>query len=186
MTYAIAQGVQVSLDGTTWYSLTDHNRQPIDITYTLIEQTDRMANGTLRKYIIARKFVHKIEWKDLPSVDSYLVDYKNPIPTSSPYGPFGAAWIKAFYEGNYNSPIYVKFIFAQTKPIQNDVPSSSNYTDATQAPVGTNPITGNSYNIYQAFMTTFTYNIQKRSLGNKITNGTGYDLINLTIEFTEI
>ena len=35
MTYAIAQGIEVSLDGNTWYSLTDHNRQPIDITYTV-------------------------------------------------------------------------------------------------------------------------------------------------------
>jgi hypothetical protein len=186
MTYAIAQGVQVSLDNTNWYTLTDHNRQPISINYTLVEQADRMANGTMRKYVIARKFVHKIEWKNVPSIDSYLVDYVNPVPNSSPYGPFGAAWIKAFYEGNYQNPVYVRFIFSQTEPSQNNVPTSSNYTSAMNQPLGTNPVTGNPYNVYQAFMTTFTYDIQKRSQGNFITGGVGYDLVDLTIEFTEV
>ena len=60
MAYQIAQGVQVSIDGSNWYALTDHNRQPISITYNLVEQADRMADGTMRKYVIARKFVTKI------------------------------------------------------------------------------------------------------------------------------
>ena len=82
MKYQIAQGIQVSLDNTTWYKLTDHNRQPIAITYNLIEATDRMANGTLRKYVVAKKFVIGADWKDLPTLDSNLVDYVTPSTTT--------------------------------------------------------------------------------------------------------
>jgi hypothetical protein len=163
MTYQIAQGVQVSIDNNNWYALTDHNRQPINITYNLIEQADRMANGTMRKYVIARKFVHKIEWKDVPTYDPYLVDY----PTNGP------AWIKAFYEGNYVNPV-------------SNYPAAGTYTSSLQQPIGTNPTTGNPWNVYQAFMTTFTYDVTKRMKGNAMTGGVGYDHVDVTIEFTEV
>ena len=181
MTYQIAQGVDISLDGTTWYPLTDHNRQPISIAYTLVEQSDRMANGTMRKYVIARKFTHKIQWKDVPTYDPYLVDYLGAGGQS--YGP---AWIKAFYEGNYNNPVYVRFIFAQQEPTVNGIPVPNTYTSSLQNPIGTNPTTGNSYNVYQAFMTSFTYDVVKRMKGNSMTAGVGYDHVDITIEFTEV
>lgn len=383
MTYQIAQGVQVSIDGSNWYALTDHNRQPISITYNLVEQADRMADGTMRKYVIARKFVHKIQWKDVPTLDSYLVDYvsnvsnsssttttnisipssqivsgtfiaynglgsggvqipvlnQSSLPqigaqvtisglsnaagtlqngvyrvtqsgsgmitinsynvsginngvsgqiswvngigvttfmpgtqfpggnssqtwvatatntlsgvitvgdtvsifgstnnnyngtftvqaivgntflisgvstasiislsqnaylvkgtvtsngttttttTSSFQGPYGPAWVKAFYEGNYSNPVYVRFIFAQQEPMANNVPVSGTYTSSLQLSVGTNPSTGNPWNVYQAFMTTFTYDITKRMKGNAMTGGVGYDHVDVTIEFTEV
>lgn len=166
MTYQIAQGVQVSLDynptaGTgTWYKLSDHNRQPLDITYSLIESTDRMANGTLRKYIVAKKFIISADWKDLPTIDSNVVDYSSDA--------HGAAWIKAFYEGNSFNPIYVKLMFALETPVQNGVPLSSTYLDSKST-------TGQ---IYNAYMTTFTYNVKKRRQG--------FDYVDLKIEFTEI
>jgi len=159
MTYSIPQGVQVSLDGTTWYKLSDHNRQPLGLTYTLIEQTDRMANGTLRKYIVAKKFVIKIEWKDFPTLDSNVVDYNT--------GGQGAAWMKAFYEGNSFNPIYVKLMYALEGSTQNGLPTGS-YLDSANT-------TGD---IKSAYMTTFTYDVTKRRAG--------YDYVNLTIEFTEI
>jgi len=180
MTYSIAQGVQVSLDNSTWYPLTDHNRQPIDITYTLVEQADRMANGTMRKYVIARKFVHKITWKDVPTYDPYLVDYNGAGGTSC-----GPAWIKAFYEGNYNAPVFVKFQFAQDTPVINGIPNASTYTSSRQNPTGTNP-EGLPWNVYEAFMTTFDYHITKRTVGNNSTRGIGYDQVDLTLEFTEV
>lgn len=405
MNYQIAQGVQVSIDNNNWYALTDHNRQPINITYNLIEQSDRMANGTMRKYVIARKFVHKIEWKDVPTLDSYLVDYNGgastvtttnnattqtntqantnsiyvpsvanihasftaylgdggshtviplvsevtPLPrigelvtisgltgssggylqnaqyfvtsvadaqitistpnvpfgpvepvsgtiswiagipvavalpgthfpeqsagtdsqtwfgtgltgdqlaavlnvgdtitifgssngsfdgvftvraiytncflvdlvtpsivgmsynthyiqgsypnnvatpvtviapvTTSFQGPYGPAWLKAFYEGNYSNPVYVRFIFAQQEPSVNNLPIQNTYTSSLQNSLGTNPATGNPWNVYQAFMTTFTYDVTKRMKGNAWTGGVGYDHVDVTIEFTEV
>ena len=383
MAYQIAQGVQVSIDGSNWYALTDHNRQPISITYNLVEQADRMADGTMRKYVIARKFVHKIQWKDVPTLDSYLVDYVSNVSNSSSttttnisipssqivsgtfiaydgigsggvqipvlnqsslpqigeqvtisglsntagtlqngvyrvtqsgsgfitinaynvsginnnapgniswvngisittfmpgtqfpggnssqtwvataestlvgiiavgdtisifgstsnayngtftvqaivgntflisgistasiislspnaylvkgtvvsggttttttassfQGPYGPAWVKAFYEGNYSNRVYVRFIFAQQEPMLNNVPVSGTYTSSLQSSIGTNPSTGNPWNVYQAFMTTFTYDITRRMKGNAMTGGVGYDHVDITIEFTEV
>ncbi len=189
MKYKIAQGIQVSLDYNpsnqtgTWYKLSDHNRQPIGITYNLIESTDRMANGTLRKYIVARKFVITADWNDFPTIDSNLVDYENPVPSSSPYGPFAAAWIKAFYEGNYGNPIYVKLVFAKETSVLNSVPSSSTYTDSKNTPLAPEQA------IYNAYMTTFTYDITKRRSSASLpqtTSNHGYDYVNMKIEFTEI
>jgi len=162
MTNRIPQGIQVSTDGVTWYKLSDHNRQPIGITYTLIESTDRMANGTLRKYIVARKFVITADWKDFPSLDSQVVDYS----TSGK----GAAWIKAFYEGNYANPVYVKMIYAQESVVQNDVPDklTSTYKDSRNT----------DGQILLGYMSTFTYNVSKRR--------SGYDYVDLKIEFTEV
>jgi hypothetical protein len=171
MTYQIPQGVQVSLDynpsdgSGTWYKLSDHNRQPIGITYNLIEATDRMANGTLRKYIVARKFVITANWKDLPSLDSNVVDYTS--------GAKGAAWIKAFYEGNAFQPVYVKLVFAQEGVVKNSLPDG-NYVDSKNS----------AGQIYNAYMTTFTYDVTKRM--RPTYPNQGYDYVDLKIEFTEI
>jgi hypothetical protein len=184
MTYAIAQAIQVSLgkdvNGTVttnqadwvWYKLSDHNRQPLDITYNLIESTDRMANGTLRKFIVARKFVIAADWKDFPTLDSNLVDYSSTLG-DVPANAKAGAWIKAFYEGNAFNPIYVKLIFAKETPVLNSVPSASTYKDSQHT----------DGQIYSAFMTTFTYNVTKRRVGP---DGHGYDYVDLKIEFTEI
>jgi len=172
MTYSIPQGVQISLgfdsngvattipENMVWYKLSDHNRQPINVTYTLVESTDRMANGTLRKFIVARKFVIKIEWKDFPTQDSNLVDYSS--------GSYGAAWLKAFYEGNSFNPIYVKLMYALDTPQTNSIPLANSYVDSK----------GTTGQVYNAFMTTFTYDVTKRR--------SGFDYVNLTAEFTEI
>jgi hypothetical protein len=172
MTYSIPQGIQVSLDGSNWYKLSDHNRQPIGITYTLIEQTDRMANGTLRKYVVARKFVITANWKDFPTLDSNVVDYS---PTDPKIGKAGA-WIKAFYEGNYGNPVYVRLIMATEGSTQDGLPTGT-YTDAQNAESVSQP--------YVAFMTTFTYDVTKRRKATGPLNP-GYDYVDLKIEFTEI
>jgi hypothetical protein len=177
MTYAIPQGIQVSLTGQdgSWYKLTDHNRQPISISYTLIESTDRMANGTLRKFVVARKFVISANWRDLPTLDSNLVDYN----TKDGDHAHGGAWIKAFYEGNYGNPVYVKLVFAHEGAVADGLPNGI-YTDSQHSSSGTNQV-------YEAFMSTFTYDVTKRRIG-PIVNGvqTGYDYVDIKIEFTEI
>ena len=174
MTYQIPQGIQVSLTGQegSWYKLSDHNRQPIGITYTLIEQTDRMANGTLRKYVVARKFVITANWKDFPTLDSNVVDYS---PTNPKIGKAGS-WIKAFYEGNYGNPVYVRLIMATEGSTQDGLPTGT-YTDAQNAESVSQP--------YLAFMTTFTYDVTKRRKATGLLDP-GYDYVDLKIEFTEI
>lgn len=47
--------------------LSDHNRQPIDISNERIEQRQRMANGTMRSFFIADKTRISTSWNMLPS-----------------------------------------------------------------------------------------------------------------------
>lgn len=168
MAYRIAQGVQVSLDGSTWYKLTDHNRDPIKISYEIIESAQRMANGTMRKYVIAKKIKIATDWKDIPSLDSNVVDYGTNV--------VGAAWIKAFYEGNIFVPVQVKLIYAAETPAStpNSIQSNSTYVDSATS-------TGVVYNCY---ITNFTYDIKKRMIASN--SQLGYDYLDASIEFTEI
>lgn len=169
MNLSTANGVQLSLDNSTWYNLTDHNRDPIQINYELIESTARMANGTLRKYVVAKKFKITASWKSIPTVDSELVD--------SGKSSKGPAWIKAFYEGNAFAPVYIRLIYAKEKnAVLGSIP---NGTHTTSYNVGVSPTdTNNPAHVEQAFMTSFNYEIIKRM--------PRYDYVNMSIEFTEI
>lgn len=66
--------------------VTDHNRQPLAIDVERIEKKQRMANGTLRKYIVADKRSFSTSWSMLPKLTSQTVD-----------GLWGADDIESFY-----------------------------------------------------------------------------------------
>jgi len=168
MAYRIAQGIQVSIDGgTNWYKLSDHNRQPIDMSYEIIEKSDRMANGSMRKYVVAKKLKITTSWDNLPSLNAHLVDNN----TSGK----GAAWMKAFYEANVFNPVLVKVIFSEeTTPSNHSIPVDSTYVDAFR----------NSGNSKSFFITGFSYDIQKRMMSS--TYSSGIDYVNVKIDFTEI
>ena len=68
--------------------LSEHNRQPVSISTNRIEKTQRMSNGTLRKFFISDKKSINVSWNILPSFSSFTLD-----------GGYGAMDIKAFYEG---------------------------------------------------------------------------------------
>ena len=68
--------------------LSEHNRQPVSISTTRIEQSKRMSNGTFRKFFIADKEAISVSWNMLPSFPTFTVD-----------GGYGAVDLKAFYEG---------------------------------------------------------------------------------------
>lgn len=68
MAYKLNAGIEVSINGTTWYKLTDHNRQEITITPTLIEKEQRMANGTLRKFVVSKKDTISTSWDFIPTL----------------------------------------------------------------------------------------------------------------------
>ena len=158
-------GVQISLDGINYYKLTDHNRQPIGISYDIIENSTRVANGRMRKYVISKKLKVSTEWKDLPTLDANVVDYTS--------GGHGGAWIKSIYDGNAFNPIYVKLIYATETEVINSFPTGA-YTDSFTT----------SGQVFRAFITSFTYDILKRRIGSS--SNTGYDYVNAKIEFTEI
>jgi hypothetical protein len=68
-------------------ALSEHNRAPISISTNRIEQTNRMSNGSLRKYFVADKLNISVSWSQLPSRASATVDTK-----------YGALDIKDFYD----------------------------------------------------------------------------------------
>jgi len=69
--------------------LSEHNRQPVSLNPERIEKTQRMANGSLRKFFIADKMNMQLSWTMLPSYSSQTVDLG-----------YGAIDLKSFYEGS--------------------------------------------------------------------------------------
>lgn len=73
----------------TFRRVTEHNRGPLTLDINRIEQSTRMANGTLRKYFIADKLNISVSWDMLPSFRNETVD-----------GGWAAEDIKNFYESS--------------------------------------------------------------------------------------
>jgi hypothetical protein len=168
MPYALQSGLQVSINGTTWYKLTDHNRSEIEITPTLIEKEARTANGTLRKFVVAKKDVISVGWNFLPSKPASTGNVSNDTKFSIVDSNYAGSWMQSFYNANVGIPIYLKIISAKhTDPATGAAPSDATYVSSS---------TGEK--IYQVFMTGFSKTIVKR---NPVT-----DFLDITLEFTEI
>ena len=69
----LPKGSLLSLNGVQF---TEHNRQPLAVSIERIETSQRMANGTMRKYFIADKRTWSTSWTDLPEVAASTVDGK--------------------------------------------------------------------------------------------------------------
>jgi hypothetical protein len=78
------------------HKVSDHNRSPISISFEKIENKDRMANGTLRKFVVATKRNIKVSWENLPRQDSATAD-----------GKWGASSIKTFYNTYGNTAFWI-------------------------------------------------------------------------------
>lgn len=55
-------------------TLSDHSRSALSISYEIIENSQRMANGTLRKAIISKKKSFSCSWDMLPTIGTQIVD----------------------------------------------------------------------------------------------------------------
>ena len=154
----IQAGIQVSLDGTTWYSLTDHNRKDITLTTNIIESAKRMANGKMRKYVIASKTTIATSWDFLPAKSSETVDQNH-----------SSAWLEAFYNANFALPIYVQLVRAEVTPLTGygTIPDDTTFATSKVA--------------NRVYMT----NITKFNVISRYRNGFT-DYVNMDIEFTEI
>ena len=168
-----------------WTALTDHNRQPINFSYEKIEKEARMANGYLRKYVIAQKRNISVDWEMVPSVasaqtlirtasaDGTLV---NSISNITVDGRAGAAWLKEFYENNVYIPIWIKVTHSTASAGGNYTdgffPTASVYTSLMNSasylpyPTVANPIGKPLFpaqpEIFYGYMNEFSYNVQKR------------------------
>jgi hypothetical protein len=197
MPFLIQSGIHISIDGVTWYKLTDHNRDPIDITPELIESQSRMANGKMRKYVVAQKNKISTSWKYVPTVTDLKI---NNISQNADIN-YSAGWIESFYKANAGIPVYIKVISSEynVEPTLGNVPSSSGNNFKTAAELST--LSGSSYTnsqestaitaqgsaarpnatglkIYNVFMTNFSKTIISRTKNT--------DYVDISIEFTEI
>lgn len=158
MSYALQSGIHISLNGSTWYKLTDHNRGDINVTPELIQTESRMANGTLKKYVIAQKDKIGTSWSYVPSKTSECVD-----------GNKGAAWLESFYKANVGIPVCIKVIASEitTDPTRGTVPDDFYFKPGTEG--------------------SKTYNVFISNFSKRIINRTKLsDYVSMDIEFTEI
>lgn len=181
MAYVIDAGIQISLGQTAlgavttdpalmvWYKLTDHNREPIQISTERIESSNRMANGSMRKYVISQKDIISASWKYVPSRESGndgTVD-----------GFRSVSWIEAFYHANAGLPIWLKVVSSGL-----DSELGTARINQPQilggVPVGTFVTSQFGFQLYRVFMTDFSKTIINRT---KLS-----DYVDMSIEFTEI
>jgi hypothetical protein len=155
--YPIEAGIQISIDGTSWFKLTDHNRAEISANPEIVEKSARMANGTMRKYVIAKKMVISTSWDYVPSKTDCTVD-----------NGFSSEWLDAFYDANIFLPIKVKIVSAQElTPEIGFYPNESTRLSSLTAS-----------KTYDVFVTNYSSTVVKR--------GKDTDFVNMQIEFTEI
>jgi hypothetical protein len=70
-------------------NITDHNRSGLSVDVERIETAKRMANGTMRKYVVADKRTFSCSWEMLPNSSAFTID-----------GFAGADEIENFYNLN--------------------------------------------------------------------------------------
>lgn len=78
--------------GSVTHKLTDHNRSEITVSLERIENRKRMADGTMRTFVVATKRNWKVTWNTVPVNDNQTVD-----------GFWGAKSIKTFYDTTLGS-----------------------------------------------------------------------------------
>lgn len=78
--------------GSTEYKLSDHNRKEISVSMERIENRKRMADATMRTFVVAQKRTWKTSWEDLPKNDNQTAD-----------GFWGALSIIDFYQDTLGS-----------------------------------------------------------------------------------
>jgi hypothetical protein len=157
MAYLIESGIQLSLDNVNWQKLTDHNRNPIEITPYLIENQARMANGKMRKYVVAQKHSIGVSWNYVPSKTSETADSN-----------YSAAWLESFYKANAGIPIWLKVVSSELDPDPSlgSLPSGTFVTAQTGSKV------------YNVFIESFSKSIINRTRLS--------DYVDMSIDFTEI
>jgi hypothetical protein len=71
---AASEFVPITGETNGQLTLSDHSRSPLSVNYEVIENSQRMANGTLRKYIISKKRNLTCSWDMLPTSSDLVVD----------------------------------------------------------------------------------------------------------------
>ena len=155
----------VKVSSPVEFIFTEHNRSTVPVSYEYIENSQRMANGTMRKYVIAKKRNFTVSWTMLPSRSDLTIDQKQ-----------GAEAIQAFHNKYYGQKLTIVLKYhgasASSKASYGAVAvngSSSENSVMTEESI-------------DVFINSFSYDIQKRLNGP---NGKSFDYVNLSIGFVE-
>lgn len=141
----------------TVLTLSDHSRSPLSVNYEMIEKSSRMANGTMRRYVVAKKHTYSCQWTMLPTIRGHVAD-----------GNADARDMKEFYDRYCYSPLDMDMFYM---------------TNATERGISEVPPTKGSPSYAHkesksVFWTQFSFEVVKR-LRN-------FDYWNVTAEFTEV
>lgn len=141
------------------FEFTEHNRSTLPIGYEHIETSQRTANGTMRKFVVAKKKGIQLSWSMLPSRTNLTVD-----------GKYGAEAIKDFYETYCFEPLSLDVKYHKSSPTSFSSDNSSAVSSLTAETL-------------TVFITSFSYEVVKRL--NDSSNS-GFDYVNVSIGFTEV
>lgn len=170
--------------------LSDHNREPIDISNERIEQRQRMANGTMRSYFIADKLSINMSWSMIPSRGFEVIpefdqefgkptsiltpaDKGKPAPNtyfankSQQYtvdGGAGGGELLDWYE-NHTGPFWVLLSYDKYNNFGPTNPDRQKLNEYSQA--------------IQMYISDFSYSVVKRG-------GSNFDLWDVTVSLEEV
>lgn len=100
--------------------ITDHNRSELSVSVERLENTKRMANGTMRKFVIADKRRFSVSWSELPHSQSYTVD-----------GFWGGKEIESWYNV-HTEPFVLKITYGDATTVSVTVMMTSFKKDITK------------------------------------------------------
>jgi hypothetical protein len=112
--------VLATVPGTilTWLKISDHNRSEITVGSNRIQQVQRMANGTLRKFFIADKKTFSVSWNMLPTTRTHTAD-----------GNLGAEDLRRFYASEEGKGTFrILLNFAKSGAAEDNVNTGEVYT----------------------------------------------------------
>lgn len=94
-----------SINGATWNKISDHNRQPLNISYERLGTDSRTVDGSLRRYTVAKKRTIQATWQMFPSKRNASYNGKTGLNTVD--DGWAGEDIEAFYNTT-NGRFFVK------------------------------------------------------------------------------
>ena len=167
------------LEKEDYIILSDHNRQPMNISQQRIENRQRMVNGTMRSYHIADKITISTSWNNLPSRSfsrnvifnsSGIAQMSGNDLENTVDGGAGGVELLDWYE-NHSGPFYV--FLGYDKYNSDSLKVSGSVTDASFEYLSI-------YNdVRLMYFSSFEYSIEKRG-------GTNFDFWNVSVSLEEV
>lgn len=151
----------------TNYIITEHNRGPLQLSYDVVQDSNRMADGTMRRYITANKKKAAFSWKTVPAAGgkNFTAD-----------GNLGAAFLKSFYEENVYKPVWIKMTYASeswrfANSLSDTATGTSSGTNVTFIPTLTNNAIQDNLSVIGASVSTFSGGTASATLTTSIPHG---------------